>query len=98
MQGGTSALPFPIQAKLEAKKSVPAWAVYMKMQTDMLRDVLAKEPALKNGPIRTLEDLTPEQRITIERLAANAGVGFAAKAFRSTRTGRRYSSQRWHQT
>jgi hypothetical protein len=66
---------------LDANKSVPAWAVYMKMQTDMLRDVLAKEPALKNRPIRTLEDLTPEQRLTIERLAANAGVGFAAKAF-----------------
>jgi hypothetical protein len=43
MQAGTSTLPFFIQAKLEAKKSVPAWAVYMKMQTDMLRDVLAKE-------------------------------------------------------
>jgi hypothetical protein len=69
------------RGSLDAKKSVPAWAVYMKMQTDMLRDVLAKEPALKNGPIRTLEDLTPEQRLTIERLAANAGVGFAATAF-----------------
>jgi hypothetical protein len=66
---------------LPADKSVQAWAVYMKLQLDTLRDAIAKEPALKDAPIRRLEDLKPEQRLTIERLAANGGVGLAKARF-----------------
>jgi hypothetical protein len=69
------------RGELNADKSVPAWGVYTKMQVEMLHDVLAKEPALQRGKIRNLEDLTPESRLTIERLATNSGVGFAKQMF-----------------
>jgi hypothetical protein len=47
----------------------------------MLSDALAHEPSLKKSKIKSLDDLTPEQRLTIERVATNAGVGFAKNAF-----------------
>src|SRR5262245_19572913 len=67
---------------LDADKSVAAWGVHIKMQENVLRVSLAADPTLKTATIRTLEDLTPEQRLTIERLAANAGVGFAKEMFK----------------
>ena len=67
---------------LDADKSVAAWGVYIKMQENVLRASLAGDPSLKTRAIRNLEDLTPEQRLTIERLAANAGVGFAKEMFK----------------
>jgi hypothetical protein len=75
------------RGQLDASKSVAAWGVYMKMEVNILRDALAKDPSLKRGPIRNLEDLTPEQRLTIERLAANAGVGFAKQMFTNLAAG-----------
>jgi hypothetical protein len=61
---------------------VQAWAVYAKMQVDMLHDALARDPSLKNSGIKNLDDLTPERRLAIERVAANAGVGIAQKDFK----------------
>ncbi len=69
------------RGELNADKAVQAWAVYVKMQLDMLRDVLARNPSLQKSRIKNLDDLTPEQRLAIERVAANAGVGIAQKDF-----------------
>jgi hypothetical protein len=54
---------------------------------NMLRASLAADPSLKTAAIRNLEDLTPEQRLTIERFAANAGVGFAKEMFKELAAG-----------
>jgi hypothetical protein len=70
------------RGKLDADKAVQAWAVYAKMQVDMLHDALARDPSLKNSGIKNLDDLTPERRLAIERVAANAGVGIAQKDFK----------------
>lgn len=69
------------RGKLDADKAVQAWAVYVKAEVDFLRDLLSKEPSLKNSRIKNLDDLTPEQRLAIERVATNAGVGIAKKDF-----------------
>ena len=69
------------RGRLDADKAVQAWAVYVKMQVDMLREILARDPSLQKSRIKNLDDLTPEQRLAIERVATNAGVGIAHTDF-----------------
>lgn len=70
------------RGRLDATKAVAAFGAYYAMQEGMLRDVIAnKEKELSGGPIRTLDDLTPEQRLTVLRVGLNAGVGTATSLF-----------------
>jgi hypothetical protein len=67
---------------LDADKAVAAFGVYMKMQENVLRSaIVGKSAALRGRPIRTLEDLTPEQRFTVLRVGLNAGVGVGINLF-----------------
>lgn len=60
---------------LDADKAVAAFGVYMKMQERVLRSALkAKASAASSSAIRTIDDLTPEQRFTVLRVGLNAGV------------------------
>jgi hypothetical protein len=63
------------RGKLDADKAVAAFGVYLKMQEKVLRGAIQqKSAALRDSPIRTLEDLTPDQRLTVLRVGLNAGV------------------------
>jgi hypothetical protein len=63
------------RGQLDADKAVAAFGVYFKMQEKVLRRAIQlKGTALRGSPIRTLEDLTPEQRLTVLRVGLNAGV------------------------
>lgn len=60
---------------LDADKAVAAFGVYFKMQENVLRSAIRNRGAALRGlPIRTLDDLPPEQRFTVLRVGLNAGV------------------------
>jgi hypothetical protein len=60
---------------LNADKAVAAFGVYFKMQEKVLRGAIGQRgTVLRNSPVRTLEDLTPEQRFTVLRVGLNSGV------------------------
>lgn len=70
------------RGELDAHLAVAAFGVYMKMQENLLSAVIAnrgKETA--DLAIRALDDLTPEQRLTVLRVGLNAGVGVGLKLF-----------------
>ena len=70
------------RGKLDADKAVAAFGVYFKMQEKVLRSAIRnKGTALRYSPIRTLEDLTPEQRFTVLRVGLNAGVSVGIELF-----------------
>jgi Domain of unknown function (DUF4157) len=70
------------RGELAADKAVAAFGVYMKMQERSLRSAIrSKSRDVQNLPIRTLEDLTPDQRLTVLRVGLNAGVGVGLKLF-----------------
>ncbi|MCA9676037.1 MAG: DUF4157 domain-containing protein [Myxococcales bacterium] len=64
------------RGKVDGRKAVMAVAIYQKAQNEVLAAVVAnlkkKDPSLPD-----LEDLTPEQQLTLQRLTFNAGVGNA---------------------
>ena len=70
------------RGKLPAAKAVIATAVYIKASENMLRRVLANE-----GLGNALNDLTPEQRFTVLRVAFNSGVVPASKLVKRIRRG-----------
>lgn len=58
------------RGQLDADKAVAAFGVYFKMQENLLRSVIRRKVgALRGLPIRTIDDLTPEQRFTVLRVA-----------------------------
>jgi hypothetical protein len=70
------------RGELDATKAVAAFGVYFKMQENMLRAAIrSKEKDVRHLGIRTLDDLTPEQRFTVLRVGLNAGVSVAIKLF-----------------
>ncbi len=76
------------RGQLEATKAVAAFGVYFKMQESLLRAAItAKGKATGGLAIRTLDDLSPEQRFTVLRVGLNAGVGVAVKLFLSLAKG-----------
>src|SRR5262249_10949531 len=70
------------RGSVDDRKAVAAAGVYFKMQEGTLRQMIANT---KSG--RTLEDLDPEQRFTVLRLAFNGGVGKALKLFQQIEKG-----------
>lgn len=76
---------------LNAENAVKAVGVYLKAQEEMLSVIIASDASLRRLKVskddiqtmstRKLEDLTPEQRLTVLRAAFNAGVGFGSKLF-----------------
>jgi len=70
------------RGKLDADKAVAAFGVYLKMQEKVLRSAIQRKgTALRSLPIRTLEDLTPDQRLTVLRVGLNAGVANGLELF-----------------
>jgi hypothetical protein len=70
------------RGELDADKAVAAFGVYFKMQESVLQAAIGnKAKDLRTSPVRTLDDLTPEQRFTVLRVGLNAGVGTATKLF-----------------
>jgi len=70
------------RGQLDADKAVAAFGVYYKMQESVLRDAIGNRAKdLRTSPVRTLDDLTPEQRLTVLRVGLNAGVGTATELF-----------------
>ncbi len=70
------------RGELDATKAVAAFGVYFKMQETLLRAAIrSKEKGARGLSIRTLDDLTPEQRFTVLRVGLNAGVGVAINLF-----------------
>ncbi|MDT4331860.1 SpvB/TcaC N-terminal domain-containing protein [Methylomonas sp. MED-D] len=61
---------------LPSEKAVTAFGVYFKMQENMLRDKLSRDASSQ-----TLDDLDPEKRFTVLRVALNAGIVPATKLF-----------------
>lgn len=70
------------RGQLDADKAVAAFGVYLKMQEKVLRGAIqSRASALRNSAVRSLDDLTPEQRLTVLRVGLNAGVGVALDLF-----------------
>lgn len=76
------------RGELDATKAVAAFGVYFTMQENVLRAAIrSKDRHVRGLSIRTLDDLTPEQRFTVLRVGLNAGVGVAIKLFLSLAKG-----------
>jgi hypothetical protein len=70
------------RGELDADKAVAAFGVYYKMQETTLKGAIQQQgKALRHTPIRTLADLTPEQRFTVLRVGLNAGVKSGLELF-----------------
>ena len=76
------------RGQLDATKAVAAFAVYFKMQENLLRAAIkAKGKTTAAMTVRSLDELSPEQRFTVLRVGLNAGVGVAIKLFLSLAKG-----------
>jgi RHS repeat-associated protein len=64
------------RGEVDNTKAVAAAGVYFKMQEETLRQAIAN-----TGSVRNLDDLNPEVRLTLLRLAFNGGVGMAKQLF-----------------
>jgi hypothetical protein len=75
------------RGQLNASKAVVAFAVYFKMQEELLREILRNEAETPTLPVQTLEQLPPEKRFTVLRVTVNAGIVPGKKLFLSLAKG-----------
>jgi RHS repeat-associated protein len=64
------------RGELDARKAVAVAGVYFKLQETVLRQAIKNTKSVQN-----LDDLLPEERLTLLRLAFNGGVGTARDLF-----------------
>lgn len=74
------------RGEVDAKKAVMAAAVYQKAQQKILERVIELERK-KHPEYPALDELQPDQRLTLLRLAFNAGVGNAKKLYKRLAAG-----------
>jgi hypothetical protein len=74
------------RGELDGKKAVLAAAIYQKAQEMILRKVIESERK-KHKDWPGLDDLQPDQKLTLMRLCFNAGIGHAKKLYRKLAKG-----------
>lgn len=74
------------RGEVDANKAVMAAAIYQKAQQKILERVIELERK-KHPEYPTLDELQPDQRLTLLRLTFNAGIGNAKKLYKRLATG-----------
>jgi len=73
---------------LKASKAVAAVGIYLKASENLLKKIIQNKNARPGSSLPRLQSLKPEQRITVLRLAFNAGPGRAVRMLRDIGAGR----------